>query len=1001
MKRTIYSLNSMRLVRTITTRAVAVGLAIACLVLGVNAVRAQNPVINNVYPDGAHLFESSATLSFNAVSSAGVSNLTVQLTATKLSGGSPFLRTLTSGHGLTVTGPATNQSVSTSLSSNRLYTAVIQVIDVNSNSTSTTVNFDTITPSYTFEAEDFDYTSTNGSGLFIDNPQTNAYAGLSATQGVDCQHDGSGNHDYRPNPPGLGSESNGDVPRVQYMGTGKTDYDIGWNNGGDFGNYTRHYPPGLYNVYIRGADGGGASSDSASLTVNAGTATFAGSGPYTWAVPPLGGWQTYSWVPLKDSGGNLAQLTIPNDGTASTLRVTIDQGNMNANFYMLMPADTNAASVSDATITNIYPDGTFQFQATNSLTFNIVSTLGVNPNDLTVQLGATNLSGTGSSALLSSGSGLTVSGPSTNLSVSIPLTSNIVYTAFIQVVDANGNPASITLTFDTITPAYTFEAEDFDYGGGRFIDNPQTNAYTLQDGVSGIDFINGNPAQYQYNRIGLSTETCGDVPRLSHVGFQDYDLGNAGGGNWGNYTRTYPAGTYNIFLRAADGNGTTSDSCSLSLVTSGWGGTNQSINRLGTFSVPASGGWQKYEWVPLKDNVGNLVQFTGGSTNTLRLTTDNGNYNANLFLLMPADTTVKVLPHVDNFVPDGSALFQYTNQLSFAAHSQVGITTNNIVLNLDGVNVSGMSFSGGPLNWNVTCPVKANAYHTAIITLTDSNGTASSTNSFGTFSSSNYQWEVEDYDYTNGLFIDNPQVNAYANLNGTSGVDFLETDTNVSEQFPYRPFPAMPTTTAGDLARDQFTAVSGTDYNIGFFGGGSWCNYTRHYPLGTYNVLGRFAEGASATEAILSLVTGGFGTTNQTKQLLGTFNVPVGGWSSWEWVTLKDTNGNPVKVTFTGATNTIQLGGSPVNGQPEVNVNFLMLVPTPPDLILTATVHTGVITISYPTGAGVNYQVQYKQHITDTNWNSLGSPVPGTNGVIQSMTDNTTNGSRFYRVKMQ
>ncbi len=43
---------------------------------------------------------------------------------------------------------------------------------------------------------------------------------------------------------------------------------------------------------------------------------------------------------------------------------------------------------------------------------------------------------------------------------STPLTSNTVYTAIIQVTDANGNPTVKTVTFDTITPAYTFE------GGG-------------------------------------------------------------------------------------------------------------------------------------------------------------------------------------------------------------------------------------------------------------------------------------------------------------------------------------------------------------------------------------------------------------------------------------------------------------------------------------------------------------------------------------------------------
>src|SRR6185312_17010001 len=94
---------------------------------------------------------------------------------------------------------------------------------------------------------------------------------------------------------------------------------------------------------------------------------------------------------------------------------------------------------------------------------------------------------------------------------------------------------------------------------------------------------------------------------------------------------------------------------------------------------------------------------------------------------------------------------------------------------------------------------------------------------------------------------------------------------------------APSTTSSGDQARDQFTAASATDYNIGFFGHNSWANYTRHYPAGTYNIIGRFAEGNGATEDTMSIVTSGFGTSNQVATLLGTFPIPAKGWGTWEW----------------------------------------------------------------------------------------------------------------------
>ena len=55
-------------------------------------------------------------------------------------------------------------------------------------------------------------------------------------------------------------------------------------------------------------------------------------------IPSTGGWQTYTWVPLKDSGGNPVQIA--STGSVETMRVTTDNGNYNANFYILVPVYT-------------------------------------------------------------------------------------------------------------------------------------------------------------------------------------------------------------------------------------------------------------------------------------------------------------------------------------------------------------------------------------------------------------------------------------------------------------------------------------------------------------------------------------------------------------------------------------------------------------------------------------------------------------------------------------
>ncbi|HVU28690.1 MAG TPA: lamin tail domain-containing protein [Verrucomicrobiae bacterium] len=607
---------------------------------------------------------------------------------------------------------------------------------------------------------------------------------------------------------------------------------------------------------------------------------------------------------------------------------------------------TGAPSVraqATPSISNISPDGSIQFQPSNTLTFTAASSAGIAASSITVQLNGTTLSGETFSTTLDSASGLSVGGTSTSRSVSAPLTSNIVYTAIIQATDANENTTTATVNFDTIKPAYTFEAEDFDYSGGQYHDNPQTNAYKNLNATEGIDTHNNNfgGGGSAYRPSGLNTENASDKPRLAYTsGAQDYDVGwnNGGSGNWGNYTRTFPSGAYNIYMRAAyiNSGGVTADSASMSLVTSGQKTSTQTTTNLGTFSVPGTGNWQAYTWVPLRDTNGYLVQFTGGGVKTLRVTTDNGNYNANFYLLMPADVS---LPVIANIFPDGSSFFQYTNTFSFTASSTAGITTNSIVVTLDGTNVSNLIFSGSLTSWNVSCPVSPDSSHTVMIKVTALNGNvATTTVNFNDFQSTYYQWEAEDYDYTSngigGLFFDNPQTNAYAGLPSLSNVDNHQFDLNANP-FLYRTNTAgscPSTTVAGDGQRPQY-ASGKIDYNIGFFGGGSWVNYTRHYPAGTYYVWGRFAEGSTNTEATLSQLVSGYATTSQTVNPIGTFFIPYsGGWNTWEWALLEDNNGNPVKVQFDGSRNTVQLGGSQVGGQPEVNVNFLMLVPTTPDI---------------------------------------------------------------------
>jgi autotransporter-associated beta strand protein len=290
-------------------------------------------------------------------------------------------------------------------------------------------------------------------------------------------------------------------------------------------------------------------------------------------------------------------------------------------------------------IYNIYPDGLKLYEQTNVLTFVALSPAGIQTANISLQLdGVTQTN-------------LFFSGSANNRTVTFPgVTLNRPHTAVINATDNNSLTVSTTVSFDTFNPAcYPFEAEDFDYGGGNFFDNPQPGAYAGLAGVAGIDLnmVNsgsGNDA-YRPNPPGLETEGATDLPRQnSSPGLVDYDVGFNNTGNWGNYTRTFPAGNYYCYLRGSDGITGVSDSASLSLVTGGQGTTNQTTTRLGTFAVPGTGNWQTYTWVPLLNSGSMAIITNSGAVTTYRMITDSGSYNANFFLFVPAYTPPPTLP---------------------------------------------------------------------------------------------------------------------------------------------------------------------------------------------------------------------------------------------------------------------------------------------------------------------------------------------------------------------
>jgi len=272
-----------------------------------------------------------------------------------------------------------------------------------------------------------------------------------------------------------------------------------------------------------------------------------------------------------------------------------------------------------------------------------------------------------------------------------------------------------------------------------------------------------------------------------------------------------------------------------------------------------------------------------------------------------------------------------------------------------------------------------------------------------------------DWDFNGGQFIDNPVPSAPVFLATNSyyagGPDLTNASVfNVDYDGTYdgealggyrNNDNGFQCELSSDFVRQKFIDNGSDDFDLGFFNGGQYANYTRTFATNSYNVYGRMAGGNGPfNNTKLSLVTAGRGTTNQTTQTLGTFaDANAAGWQTWHWVPMRDTNGNLATVSLGGVQTTRITSGN------NLNVNFLMFVPTVVSVSssLTATVSGSTISLKFPTVSGHNYTVQFNSTLTGGTWQTLGTPnLPG-DGTTKTVTDTVSHAitSRFYRLQIQ
>ena len=671
-------------------------------------------------------------------------------------------------------------------------------------------------------------------------------------------------------------------------------------------------------------------------------------------------------------------------------------------------------------ISNLNPLNEIFVPPASGVSFNVSSPSGqtINTNSIHLVLNGTDVS-----------KNMTFSGSSSNWNVFYGgLQSNTTYNVSITVTDSVNFAASAKTSFQTTwvgVPPYTYlwEAEDWDFSCGMYIENPdlcnsccQTNCYFGQVGNLGqlcaapLDEYSSSinvPTKFYRPNDFEGTAPSGDFtrPNLAAASRTDYCINPYNYTDWVNYTRDWPTNGTNWWIIGRFANGASVGGLSVSVV------TPTSTNLVGCFPVNPTASWTTYQFVYLQDTNldGQNATVALHGTETLQIAAtlppgtaygNGGNALPTFYMLVPA---IPDLPFLSNLYPTGKHPFETTNALSFTVTTTAGATfsPSGIQLIVDGNDVSSsLVITGSATSNRVVYPfLPRNEMHKAIINVTNSLGHGISlTNQFDTFAQSNVMFEAEDYDYNGGQYInfENYYPDCYSSMNllspAAAEIDFHHTPAGEAypTDWPYRTN-GIPQAVSQDYLRADYVGSFSSDYQLNFFAGGDWANYTRDFPAGSFNVYAR-SSGVSFNTMNLGQVVSGAGTTNQVIKHLGQWSALGTGINNYGWLPLTDAGGVAPVILKLGGVSTLQVGTPTGDCYP----NYFMLVPAS-GINLSATRVGNNINISFPTQPGGNYRVFYKTSLTAGNWIQLTSVLG--DGTVKTATDSNPSGSlRYYKV---
>ncbi|MDB4808228.1 PA14 domain-containing protein [Verrucomicrobia bacterium] len=350
-----------------------------------------------------------------------------------------------------------------------------------------------------------------------------------------------------------------------------------------------------------------------------------------------GDWMTVAWrMPSEDidsvPGGNQDGIS----GEYFTGTVTVNEN---------LPALSSSLSPGDGAV-GMVPNPTFTLNVSNGATTLDADSVSISLDGNKLEHTATEGSWSRSYSVVSQEfKTYSITASSANLAGSSEHTVSATFT------DSAGtettHEASFTVTDNLVLLAEAgtvkyIEAEDFNYDGGSWMTFEEVGTGGAYDGLGaemGVDLNNAGNNSPKYRVIdphpGM-TESMWDSGRNGFDMDVDFKMGWNGGGEWWNYTRDFAEEDtyYHVYGRFSSGGGAIDNK--LSIVTSDATTADQTLEDVGVFQGPATGGWNTMKFFPMTDSTGNLGVVKIGGVTTVRLSMMGGAMDANYLAFVKA-----------------------------------------------------------------------------------------------------------------------------------------------------------------------------------------------------------------------------------------------------------------------------------------------------------------------------------------------------------------------------